>query len=943
MKIPVVARLCWGALLLWLAGFPVAYGQQYSISTVAGGAPPATPATATSTGVGVTRRVTFDPAGNLYFTAGECVFKLSGTNVVLVAGTGRPGFSGDGGPAVSAQLNTPVGLAFDQKGNLFVADSLNNRIRVIDPTGVINTYAGNGQIGVIGYFGDGGPATEAQLNNPLGVAVDSFGQVHVADTGNNLIRKITLSGIISTIAGNGLAAYAGDHFLAVNAELNHPADLVFDSAYNLLIADTGNALIRRITAADGDINIFAGNITEVGYYGDGRYAADVGFAEPYSIAMDAAGDLWVAERGDGRIRLVLELTAQVTTVAGTGALGFFGDNGPANQAMLNQPTGIAVDSSGNLYIADSQNCRIRKALAGGNANPIATIVGNGVISYSGDGGQATKAQLNTAMGVAVDSSGNLYIADTSNNVVRKVTASGAISTLAGTGSAGFSGDGSAAAGAQLNAPRSVAVDSSGNVYIADTGNSRVRKISAAGVISTYAGSGTVGYAGDNAAATSAQLNAPLGLAVDSAGNLYIADFGNNVVRKVSAGGAISTVAGNGIQGYGGDGGKATGAALNGPQAVVVDTSGDLYIADSQNSRIRVVTPDGAISTVAGTGIAGYTGDGHPAINAQIANPAGLAVDSAGSLYITDSSTLVRKFFVGGPIVTIAGNGTVGYSGDGGAATLAQLDAPIGLAVNSQGIVYIADSGNSAIRSLQATTASISLAAVVSAASGQSGSVAPGEVLVLYGANLGPAGAAVSTTFNSNGLLPTSVAGTTVYFNGTPGPILYASANQVSAIVPFGVTGSYVQMYVAYQNQTSAPITVSLAPAAPAFFTVNYSGTGQAVAVNISDNSLNGTAHPAAAGSYVILYATGLGQTNPPGVNGSQVVGPPLPLPLIQPTATIGGKPAVVQYAGGGVGLLSGVSQIDLLVPSGLTPGANAVVLTSGGVSSPAGVTIVVGN
>ena len=244
---------------------------------------------------------------------------------------------------------------------------------------------------------------------------------------------------------------------------------------------------------------------------------------------------------------------------------------------------MAVDSAGNLYIADSLNCRIRKVASGGN---ISTFAGNGTLSYSGDGSAASQAQLNTPQGVAADSSGNLYIADTLNNVVRKVSPNGTISNFAGNGGAGSSGDGSAATSAQLHGPQGLAVDAAGNLYIADTLNAKVRKVSAAsGVITTVAGSGTPGYGGDGGAAASAQLNLPIGVAVDSSGNLYIADFGNSRVRKVSASGAIiGTVAGNGSTGYSGDGGPAAKAQLNGPQGVAVDAAGNLYIADTENNR-----------------------------------------------------------------------------------------------------------------------------------------------------------------------------------------------------------------------------------------------------------------------------------------------------------------------------------------------------------------------
>ena len=312
------------------------------------------------------------------------------------------------------------------------------------------------------------------------------------------------------------------------------------------------------------------------------------------------------------------------------------------------------------------------------------------------------------------------------------------------------------------------------------------------------------------------------------------------------------------------------------------------------------------------------------------------------MYISDSGSLIRKFIVGGPIFTIAGNGTQGYSGDGGLATGAQLNAPMGMAVDSKGVVYVADTGNGSIRSLQASGLGSSIAGVVSAAGNRTGAVAPGEVLVLYGSGLGPSGAAVSAAYNTKGVLPTSVAGTTVYFNGVPGPILYSSATQVSAIVPFAISQGSLSIYVSYQGQTSAPVTLTVAAAAPAFFTLDYSGTGQAAAVNAADGSVNGAAHPAKAGSSVLLYATGLGETNPPGTDGL-LDSAPFGLPILPVTATIGGRTAVVQYAGGAASLVAGVMQINLVIPSGLTAGANAVAISAGGVSSPAGVTIVTGN
>ena len=283
----------------------------------------------------------------------------------------------------------------------------------------------------------------------------------------------------------------------------------------------------------------------------------------------------------------------ITTYAGDGAYGYSGDGGPATSAMLAAPEGVAVDTAGNLFIADSWNSNVRKVTPGG---VISTVAGNGNPGYSGDGGPAASAMLNYPTGVAVDAAGNLFIADYGNDRIRMVTPSGIISTVAGNGTAGFSGDGVPANSAQLNGPTGVAVDAAGNLFIADEHNNRVREVNPGGVISTVAGNGTGGYSGDGGPATSAELYYPAGVAVDTAGNLFIADTWSNSVRKVTPGGVISTVAGNGTGGYSGDGGPATSAELYYPSGVAVDAAGNLFIADFNNQRVRMVTGVASVTT-----------------------------------------------------------------------------------------------------------------------------------------------------------------------------------------------------------------------------------------------------------------------------------------------------------------------------------------------------------
>lgn len=337
---------------------------------------------------------------------------------------------------------------------------------------------------------------------------------------------------------------------------------------------------------------------------------------------------------------------------------------------------------------------------GGNTKTIATIAGTGDIGYSGDGGSAKLARLNAPYGVSLDSSGNIYIADTQNAVVRKVDTSGKITTVAGNGMQGFSGDGGLAISASLWAPTRAVMDRNGNLYIADSFNQRIRKVDNAGIITTYAGTGDFGYNGDGIPATSAQLNGPYSVAVDGAGDVYIADSFNYRIRKVDSSGIISTIAGDGWGGAIGDGGPATSAELNEPEDVALDSHGNLYISDAANSKIRRIDASGIITTLAGNGNFGFGGDGGPATSAEVNFPTGVAADSSGNVYIADfQNSRIRKVNTAGTITTIAGTGTSGFSGDGGPPASAELSFSMEVAVDSAGNIYIADTNNSRIREI----------------------------------------------------------------------------------------------------------------------------------------------------------------------------------------------------------------------------------------------------
>jgi sugar lactone lactonase YvrE len=996
-----------------------------------------------------------DGAGNVYIADSwnHVVRKVATDGIITtVAGNGNFGYSGDNGPATSAELTFPFGIALDGAGNLYISDFSNQVIRMVTPGGVITTIAGNNTAGA-GHSGDGGPALQAQLNLPYGIAVDGTGNLYIADMSNNVIRKVTQAGTISTVAGNQAAGegYSGDGGPATSAQLDQPRAVAVDAAGNLYIADTYNNVIRMVTPA-GVITTVAGNyqvnssgVAVGGFSGDNGAATSAQLNLPNSIALDGSGNLFIADMSNERVRKVVVSSAlpltfpniyldyasapqdvkvlnlgntalaiskvstpanfslaapdtsckpggqslgaagscvlgieftpaaaesisgsivitdntlnvsssqQAIALQGTGMVGtpaaqtitfpnpgsqrygtqttvsatassglpvsfalvsgpatlsgntlsftgvgtvavratqagnnyyasatpvtvsitvnpapltvtansasapygaylpkltgtlwgvVAGDgitasysttavrgspagqypivpalndpnsklsdyqvtvtNGtltimPAVVALVSSldlgqvalgaaggstqsvtftvPSGITLgaisavtegaskldfsavggtcaigttntnctvqvrflpttvglrmgavvlsDKSGNLLIAVPVHGIGTAPMVAFGPGIIATIAGNGQPGDSGDNGPAISAEFYPS-DIALDGGGNLYIVAGSNQRVRKVSPGGTITALAGTGQQGYGGDGGPATSAQLSYPCCIAVDGAGNLYIADTDNDVVRRITPGGVITTVAGQYqtvnnidiVTGYSGDGGPATSAQLNGPNGIAVDGAGNFYISDWGNNVIRKVAGDGTITTVVGNGYGaglgygGYSGDGGPATSAQLNGPGGIVLDGAGNLYIADTGNKVIRKVAPDGIISTIAGDGSpwGGYWGDGGPAVKAGIGGTGMLRVDGAGNLYIADYyNDVIRKVTPGGIITTIAGNyqqpnflaGPVGgYSGDGGPATSAQLNGPLGVALDGAGNFYIADSANYVIR------------------------------------------------------------------------------------------------------------------------------------------------------------------------------------------------------------------------------------------------------
>jgi uncharacterized protein (TIGR03437 family) len=676
-----------------------------------------------------------------------------------VAGT--PGI-GDDGPATEALLYGPAGVAVDKAGNLYIADTLYHRIRKVAPDGRIGTIAGDG---VAGGRGDGGAAEGARIDSPVGLAfdtdgnlcilerggtgrlrkitpdgkirsitvgaltvpqalaIDSAGNLFIAEAGKHVIRKVAPDGKITTVAGRGSQGSAGDNALATTAALNNPQGVAVDARGNLYISDTDNHRVRKV-AADGIITTVAGT-GEAGFRGDNQPATMAGLDHPKGLGVDADGTLFISDSSNHRVRKV-STAGVITTVAGTGVPGFGGDGGPAVRAQFQFPAGLALGAAGNLYVAEPDNHRIRRITPAGE---IATVAGSS--HFRGDGGPAASATLFSPSNLAMDAGGNLYIAEIGNNRIRKLSPNGLITTVAGSSDApGYSDGGGRATSAKLNLQDAdgLAVDASGTVHFSDTYNHRVYKVTGSGQLIRVAGTGVYGDSGDGGLAINARIAYPRGLAFDKGGNLYVALGNHNRVRKIGAAdGVITTIVGDGNAGTGGDDGPAAAARLDFPQGVAADAEGNIYISSRDDDRIRRVSPGGRITTIAGTGVRGGTGDGGPATSARFNGVTQIALDPSGYLYLAEhgGQRLRVVQLASGIIDSVAGTGTPGYGGDGGFAAQAQLHFPRGVAVDPLGNIYIAEERSHRVRRLTPLVAS--QLAVVSG-DGQSG--VPGAALPL---------------------------------------------------------------------------------------------------------------------------------------------------------------------------------------------------------------------
>ncbi len=604
--------------------------------------------------------LTQDHAGNLYIAdlGNQVIRRIDAQTGIItrVAGSGQVGRGGDGGPALAAELDTTCGVAVDQAGNLYLSSEWANNIRRVDgETGIISTFAGQNaryypaeqgasrpypgpRVSLMGYHGDGGPASEAAFQHPEHLAFDrEYRHLYVCDNSNDRVRKIDMaSGVITTVVGNGQRASNGDGGPATAASTLMPDAICLDAHNNLYIGEKYGYRVRKVDAASGIIRTLVGNgvpgFGEEGLPGHQTHCNSV----EAGIWADPDGSVYWGDCS-GRLRRYDGTTGIVTTVLGGTSVH---DGEAATAGFLCGPGGLAVGPSGEIYIADVWSQRIRRIDANGL---IQTVAGTGARAYGGDNEAATAAYLGNPHDVAVDHQGRLLIADTRNGRVRRVEHDGTIRTVAGTtlpwdagGGRWDKGDGGPAVSASIAHTEALAVGPQDDIYLGDSAVGRIRKIDATtGIITTVAGVGLSGYTGDGGPATQAQIGAPTAIRFDATGNLYFSDRAYHVVRKIDLAGIITTVVGTGQAGFSPDGTPAQAAHLQQPYGLALAPDGTLYVADSGNNRVRRLTPEGLLETVAGDEAAGDGADGEVVTQSRLNEPHGLCFYGPDLLLISD--------------------------------------------------------------------------------------------------------------------------------------------------------------------------------------------------------------------------------------------------------------------------------------------------------------------